>query len=155
MNESHIAADVLVALPEIWLAVAAMALLMFGVFRKAESTDIVNSASVLVLAVTAGLVIFGSEGRELAFHGAFVVDAVNLVGDADRRAGEVPSDPLPPVHFAGRRLDAGDDARACCARDAGQAPARTAALGARGSWQDAEVDAVDGDSAPAARDSRP
>jgi NADH-quinone oxidoreductase subunit N len=74
MNETRIAADVLVALPEIWLAVAAMALLMFGVFRKEESTDLVNAAGVVVLAVTAALVMFGTEGRAYAFHGAFVVD---------------------------------------------------------------------------------
>jgi NADH-quinone oxidoreductase subunit N len=74
MNETRIAADVLVALPEIWLALAAMALLMFGVFRKEESTDLVNAASVVVLAVAGALVMFGTEGREVAFHGAFVVD---------------------------------------------------------------------------------
>jgi NADH-quinone oxidoreductase subunit N len=51
-----------------------MALLMFGVFRKDQSADLVNAASVVVLALTGALVIFGSEGRELAFHGAFVVD---------------------------------------------------------------------------------
>jgi NADH-quinone oxidoreductase subunit N len=74
MNETRIAADVLVALPEIWLAVAAMALLMFGVFRREESTDFVNAASVVALAVTGALVMVGTEGREYAFHGAFVVD---------------------------------------------------------------------------------
>ena len=74
MNETRIAADVLVALPEIWLAVAAMALLMFGVFRREESTDLVNAASVVALAVTGALVMVGTEGREYAFHGAFVVD---------------------------------------------------------------------------------
>jgi NADH-quinone oxidoreductase subunit N len=75
IEETHIAADILVALPEIWLAVAAMALLMLGVFRKGESSDLVNSLSVVALAVAAGLVVFGSEGREIAFHGAFVVDS--------------------------------------------------------------------------------
>jgi NADH-quinone oxidoreductase subunit N len=74
MLETHIGADMLVALPEIFLAVAAMALLMFGVFRKDQSADLVNAASVVVLGVTGALVVFGSEGRELAFHGAFVVD---------------------------------------------------------------------------------
>jgi NADH-quinone oxidoreductase subunit N len=74
MNETHISADVLVALPEIWLAVAAMALLMFGVFRREESTDLVNAASVVALAVTGALIMVGTEGREYAFHGAFVVD---------------------------------------------------------------------------------
>ena len=74
INDTPIAADILLALPEIWLAVAAMGLLMFGVFRREESVDLVNSMSVLVLAIAVSLVVFGSEGRELAFHGAFVVD---------------------------------------------------------------------------------
>jgi len=74
ISETPIAADILLALPEIWLAVAAMALIMFGVFRREESTDLVNSMSVLVLAITAGFIVLGSEGRELAFQGAFVVD---------------------------------------------------------------------------------
>jgi len=52
-----------------------MALLMYGVFRKDQAADLVSLASVLVLAVAAGLVVFGSEGRELAFQGAFVVDS--------------------------------------------------------------------------------
>jgi NADH-quinone oxidoreductase subunit N len=73
MIETHISADVVVALPEIWLALASMALVMFGVFRRGDATDLVNSASLVVLAVAAGLIL-GSSGHELAFHGAFVVD---------------------------------------------------------------------------------
>ena len=75
INETHISADILLALPEIWLALAAMALLMFGVFRKGEASDLVNSVSVLVLAVALGLVLFGSGDRAYAFNGAFVVDS--------------------------------------------------------------------------------
>ncbi|HUF43816.1 MAG TPA: NADH-quinone oxidoreductase subunit NuoN [Aestuariivirgaceae bacterium] len=74
MNETHISSYILVALPEIWLALATMALLMFGAFRRGETADLVNSASILVLAVAAGFVMFGSEGRALAFDGAFVAD---------------------------------------------------------------------------------
>ena len=67
--------DIIVALPEIWLAVASMALLVLGVFRRRDAADLVNSAALVALAVAAGIVIFGTEGRELAFHGAFVVDS--------------------------------------------------------------------------------
>jgi len=67
-------ADAAAALPELVLAVCAMALLMVGVFRKSEPVDLVNSASLLVLAGVAALVIYTGEGRVEAFHGAFVVD---------------------------------------------------------------------------------
>ena len=74
ITHSPISADMLLALPEIWLALCAMALLMLGVFRKEDSTDLANSTSILVLIVTGVLVVIGSDGRELAFYGAFVVD---------------------------------------------------------------------------------
>lgn len=67
--------DIFVVLPEIWLAVASMALLVLGVFRQRDTADLVNSAALVALAVAAGIVIFGTEGREFAFHGAFVVDS--------------------------------------------------------------------------------
>ncbi len=68
------------ARPEIALAVMAMALLMIGVFRKERSADLVSTLSLLALAVTAFLVIFGTgEGRIEAFGGAFVVDGLARV----------------------------------------------------------------------------
>ena len=62
------------ALPEIALAVLAMALLMAGVFRKGDNTDRVTIAAILSLGLVAALVIWSSPGRETAFGGAFVVD---------------------------------------------------------------------------------
>ena len=68
------------ARPEIALVVMAMALLMIGVFRKERSADLVSTLSLLALAVTAFLVIFGTgEGRIEAFGGAFVVDGLARV----------------------------------------------------------------------------
>ena len=68
------------ARPEITLAVMAMALLMIGVFRKERSADLVSTLSLLALAVTAFLVIFGTgEGRIEAFGGAFVMDGLARV----------------------------------------------------------------------------
>lgn len=67
-------ADAVAALPEVVLAVIAMALLMFGVFRKSDPSAAVNLAAVVALALVAALVIWGSEGRVEAFKGAFVVD---------------------------------------------------------------------------------
>ncbi len=67
-------ADAVAALPEIFMSVMAMALLMLGVFRRAPSSDLISMLSLAVLALTAALVIFGSTGTVTAFHDAFVVD---------------------------------------------------------------------------------
>ncbi|MGH6854010.1 MAG: NADH-quinone oxidoreductase subunit NuoN [Aestuariivirga sp.] len=63
--------------PEIVLAVIAMALLMFGVFRKGETFDTVSLGSIAALGVAALLVIWGGEGS--AFNGAFVTDTFSRV----------------------------------------------------------------------------
>jgi NADH-quinone oxidoreductase subunit N len=60
-------------IPEIFLAVAAMALLMLAVFRKGTG-ELIELLSILALAVTAGLVIWMPAGDQAAFGGAFVVD---------------------------------------------------------------------------------
>src|SRR5437762_7699702 len=60
-------------IPEIFLAVAAMALLMLGVFRQRVG-ELIEIAAILALAVTAALVIWMPGARESAFGGAFVVD---------------------------------------------------------------------------------
>jgi NADH-quinone oxidoreductase subunit N len=66
--------DAAAALPEIILAIFAMALLMFGVFKKDDANDQVTLGAIIALAVVAALVIFTGEGKLPAFGGAFVVD---------------------------------------------------------------------------------
>jgi NADH-quinone oxidoreductase subunit N len=61
------------ALPEIFLVVAAMALLMFGVFRE-KSADIINIAAIAVLGLAVVLVLTGGAGRQEAFGGSLVID---------------------------------------------------------------------------------
>ncbi len=61
------------ALPEIVLAALAMALLMLGVFRKNDATDVVTLGSIAALGLAALLVIWS--GESIAFNGAFVVDS--------------------------------------------------------------------------------
>ena len=61
------------ALPEIVLAALAMALLMLGVFRKNDATDVVTLGSIAALGLAALLVIWS--GESMAFNGAFVVDS--------------------------------------------------------------------------------
>ncbi|KIL98366.1 NADH-ubiquinone oxidoreductase chain N [Paramagnetospirillum magnetotacticum MS-1] len=66
--------DLVPVLPEIFMAVAGLALLMLGVFRKEDST---KSVSVLViLALGAAMVLVSSLGgdRLTAFNGLFVAD---------------------------------------------------------------------------------
>jgi len=61
------------AAPEIFLVVAAMALLMFGVFRE-KSADIINIAAIAVLGLTVVMVIAGGGARAEAFGGSLVID---------------------------------------------------------------------------------
>jgi len=63
------------ALPELFLAAAAMALLVLGAFRGDRSTWLVSSLSVLALIVSAGLAATGPFGT--AFSGGFVADAAS------------------------------------------------------------------------------
>ena len=66
------------ALPEIALALGAMAILMFGVFKKesAPGADYVSGwLAVIVLVVAAGLVVYRGDAREVLFEGAFISDA--------------------------------------------------------------------------------
>ena len=67
-------ADAVAALPEIVLALLAMALLMAGVFRKEESAEQTSIGAIVALGIVALLVIFTGEGKASAFGGAFVVD---------------------------------------------------------------------------------
>ena len=67
-------ADAVAALPEIVLAVLTLALLMLGVFRKSDPSDMVTLGALIALAVAALLVIFAPDHQATAFHGALMVD---------------------------------------------------------------------------------
>ena len=67
-------ADAVAALPEVVLAVLAMALLMFGVFRKNDATDAVTIGALISLGLVATLVILGGPEEAEAFHGALLID---------------------------------------------------------------------------------
>ena len=65
-------------LPEIALALGAMAILMFGVFKKdgAPGADYASGwLAVIVLVIAAGLVVYRGDAREVLFEGAFISDA--------------------------------------------------------------------------------
>ncbi|MBL4667379.1 MAG: NADH-quinone oxidoreductase subunit NuoN [Sneathiella sp.] len=67
-----------IALPEIFLAVASMALLMIGVFRKTETTKLVSWLSVASVLVTAALVLWGSNGTQTTFGGLYRTDGFGV-----------------------------------------------------------------------------
>jgi len=67
--------DFMTALPEIWLAVAAMALLLLGVFRGNGSTRLVSWLAVLAIAIAFVMVAAAPAAREVTFAGMFVSDS--------------------------------------------------------------------------------
>ena len=73
MNAAQLPA-LMPALPEGWLALAAMALLMLGVFRGNSSTRLVAWLSVLALGVALVLVLAAPDGPTVTFSGMFIVD---------------------------------------------------------------------------------
>ena len=65
----------MLALPEIFLAVAGLALLMLGVFLRGETTERIAWLSVLVLIVTGALLLWAPPpAAQTAFQGLYVVD---------------------------------------------------------------------------------
>ena len=62
------------AYPELWLALSAMALLMFGVFRGDGSTRSVSWLAVVALLIGVALVAMQPAGSVLTFGGLFVAD---------------------------------------------------------------------------------
>jgi NADH-quinone oxidoreductase subunit N len=62
------------ALPELFLAVAGMVLLMYGVFRGDQATNVVSWSAIAAFAIAALLIPSGAGGRAEAFGGMFVVD---------------------------------------------------------------------------------
>ncbi len=76
-------------LPEIVLAIGAMALLMFGAFRGERSGPAANWLAILLLVAALGVVLWLPPGRLVAFSGSFVVDdfarflkVLTLIGSA-------------------------------------------------------------------------
>ena len=70
----NISADLAVIWPELFVAVAAMVLLMFGAFRNENSARFISWLSIAVLVIAALLVLAGPSGTSVAFNGQFIVD---------------------------------------------------------------------------------
>src|SRR5947209_16051496 len=74
MNEAQAVPAVLPVLPEMVLAVGAMALLMFGVFRGERAASTVNWVAIALLVLVAMMVALLPQGRLTSFGGSFVLD---------------------------------------------------------------------------------
>ena len=70
--------DIWPALPEIFLAVAGMALLLIGVFRGDGFTRPVSYLTVVVMLLAAVLAMGYGAGRVVTFNGLFVMDAFGV-----------------------------------------------------------------------------
>lgn len=66
--------ELLPVLPELVLAVGAMALLMVGAWRGTPSTGLVTGLAVFLIVVTGALVWWLPAGRAVTFGGSFIVD---------------------------------------------------------------------------------
>ena len=75
MQDKYLEAlNIMPAMPEVVMAVGAMALLMVGVFASEKSTNTVTGLAIALLVVAGILVINGSGETVEIFDGAFVVD---------------------------------------------------------------------------------
>jgi NADH-quinone oxidoreductase subunit N len=74
MNDAQALPALLPALPEIMLALGAMALLMIGVFRGDRSTALITWLSVALLVLVGIIVLELPEERLVTFGGSFVLD---------------------------------------------------------------------------------
>jgi NADH-quinone oxidoreductase subunit N len=61
-------------LPELVLAIGAMALLMLGAFRGQQTTQLVTGLAIALLAITGALIFWLPAGKLTTFGGSFIVD---------------------------------------------------------------------------------
>ncbi len=66
--------DLVPVLPELLLAIGALALLLWGALAGERATKSIETVSVVLLIVAAALVMWVPSAREVTFHGAFVLD---------------------------------------------------------------------------------
>tara|TARA_R110000824_G_scaffold155226_6_gene327737 strand:- start:27548 stop:28996 length:1449 start_codon:yes stop_codon:yes gene_type:complete len=74
MEHANYMVDFAPAIPEMVMAVGAMALLMFGVFRKESPTALVSYGTVVLFIITAFLVMGQGDTTATTFAGQFTID---------------------------------------------------------------------------------
>ena len=98
MNETVLVPALLPVLPEIVLALGAMALLMVGVYSRRDRLDRVSNAGAIALLVLTGIIVLLlPSGKLVSFGGSFVVDGfarimkiLSLIGSAAAIVGVMP-----------------------------------------------------------------
>jgi len=75
MNEASEFRDLMPALPEIVLAVGAMALLMLGAYRGERTAGAINWLAILLLIAAGAVVVWLPNEKLVAFGGSFIVDS--------------------------------------------------------------------------------
>jgi NADH-quinone oxidoreductase subunit N len=104
MSYSLTLTDLVPLLPEIILALGAMALLMLGVYRAPRTETLIDVLSIVLLLIAGAAVVLLPEGKSVAFGGSFIVDnfarflkilavagsaaAILMSIDYDRREGQ-------------------------------------------------------------------
>ena len=74
MQNAFVLEQLIPASPEIFLALAAMVFLMFGVFSKKDTSDLMSVLCAAALGVAAVMVAMIPEGASSAFNNAFILD---------------------------------------------------------------------------------
>ncbi len=74
MQNAFVPEQLIPASPEIFLALAAMVFLMFGVFSKKDTSDLMSVLCAAALGVAAVMVAMIPEGASSAFNNAFILD---------------------------------------------------------------------------------
>ncbi len=74
MNLDVAGYSLLPVLPEMVLAIGAMALLMLGAFRGQQTTSLVTAVAVVLLVVAGALELWLPAGKLTTFNGSFIVD---------------------------------------------------------------------------------
>jgi NADH-quinone oxidoreductase subunit N len=74
MNAVQNASSLIPLLPEIVLALGAMALLMLGAYRDASLVRVIDCAAIALLVVAGAIVLLLPAGKLVSFNGSFVVD---------------------------------------------------------------------------------
>src|SRR5215813_7080814 len=106
MNEAVPVPALLPVLPEIVLALGAMALLMLGVYHRSERLEsLTNACAVALLVLVAIIVVLLPGDREVTFGGSFVLDSFARVMKVLSLIGSAAALAMSPSYLAAEKQD--------------------------------------------------
>src|SRR5512144_2169162 len=101
MNEYTQLPALLPVLPELVLAVGAMALLMFGVYARQDKSVQLTSGLAIVLLILAGVIVLWLPAdRTVTFGGSFIVDGFARIMKVLALIGSAAAIAMSPSYFA-------------------------------------------------------